>query len=45
MLFTMMAMSASLAPRNMKRSASQFMKLGTRQRTRSGSSAPLVFRK
>ena len=45
MLFTMMAMSASLAPLNMKRSASQFMKLGTRHLTRSGSSAPLVFRK
>jgi len=44
MLFTMMAMSAILASCNMKRRASQFMKVGTRHLSRSGWDVSLVFR-
>jgi hypothetical protein len=44
MLLTMMAMSAILALRSMNRSASQFMKLGTRHFRRSGCGVSLVLR-
>ena len=42
MLFTMIAMSAIFASLSMKRSASQFMKLGTRHLTRSGRGESVV---